>query len=167
MEIRQTILQGIDAAADQLIGLARRIHATPEIAFQELKASQWLSDRLESHRFAVQRGIADLPTAFRAEVSGGPGGPSVAFLAVYDALAGLDQMFVNIGLLRQQLRDDARVHGIITYGGAAPNIIPDRAEAAFSVRAADSAYAAAVLEKVINCGRAGAAATGATFEHET
>src|SRR5947208_12403182 len=272
MEIRQTILQGIDAAADQLIGLARRIHATPEIAFQELKASQWLSDTLESHRFAVQRGIADLPTAFRAEVSGGPGGPSVAFLAEYDALpeighacghnlictaalgagiglaavasklagkvlvlgtpaeeggggkvlmlqrgalAGIDaalmfhpaddplsarsclpsyrlnvkflgkaahaaaapyeginaldglvQMFVNIGLLRQQMRDDARVHGIITYGGAAPNIIPDRAEAAFSVRAADSAYAAAVLEKVINCGRAGAAATGATFEHE-
>src|SRR5256712_11398867 len=75
-------------------------------------------------------------------------------------------MFVNIGLLRQQLRDDARVHGIITYGGAAPNIIPDRAEASFSVRAVDSGYAKQALEKVINCGRAGAAATGATFEHE-
>ena len=83
-----------------------------------------------------------------------------------NALDALIQMFVNIGLLRQQLRDDARVHGIITYGGAAPNIIPDRAEASFSVRAADSGYAKRALEKVINCGRAGAAATGATFEHE-
>jgi len=272
MEIRQTILQAIDAAAGELVDLARRIHATPEIAFQEVQASQWLCDALERHAFAVQRDVADLPTAFRAERAGGPGGPSIAFLAEYDALpeighacghnlictaalgagiglaavasklagkvfvlgtpaeeggggkvlmlqrgafAGIDaalmfhpadytltarpslasyrlkvkflgkaahaaaapyeginaldglvQMFVNIGLLRQQLRDDARVHGIITYGGAAPNIIPDRAEAAFSVRAADSAYAAAVLEKVINCGRAGAVATGATFEHE-
>src|SRR3989454_924003 len=185
MEIRQTILQAIDAAAGELVDLARRIHATPEIAFQEVQASQWLCGALERHAFAVQRDVADLPTAFRAERAGGPGGPSLAsyrlkvkFLgkaahaaaAPYEginALDGLVQMFVNIGLLRQQLRDDARVHGIITYGGAAPNIIPDRAEAAFSVRAADSAYAAAVLEKVINCGRAGAAAKGATFEHET
>src|SRR3989454_8467638 len=272
-KMRQAILQAIDAAAGELVDLGRRIHATPEIAFQEVKASQWLADALEQHGFTVQRGIADLPTAFRAEVTAGPGGPGVAFLAEYDALpeighacghnlictaalgagiglatvasglagkvlvlgtpaeeggggkvlmlqrgafAGIDaalmfhpadytltarsslasyrlkvkflgkaahaaaapyeginaldglvQMFVNIGLLRQQLRDDARVHGIITYGGAAPNIIPDRAEAAFSVRAADSAYAAAALEKVINCGRAGASATGATFEHET
>lgn len=271
--MREAILKAIDDAADELVGLARRIHAAPEIAFQEVKASQWLSETLERHGFKVQRGVADLPTAFRAERAAGPGGPSVAFFAEYDALpeighacghnlictaalgagiglaavgsgvagkvlvmgtpaeeggggkvlmlqrgafAGIDaalmfhpadytltlrpslasyrlkvkfvgkaahaaaapyeginaldgliQMFVNIGLLRQQLRDDARVHGIITYGGAAPNIIPDRAEAAFSVRASDSAYAAKVLEKVINCGRAGAAATGATFEHET
>src|SRR5712692_4693115 len=271
--MREAILKAIDDAADELVGLARRIHAAPEIAFEEAKASQWLSETLERHGFKVQRGVADLPTAFRAERVASPGGPTVAFFAEYDALpeighacghnlictaalgagiglaaigskvagkvlvmgtpaeeggggkvlmlqrgafAGIDaalmfhpadytltmrqslasyrlkvkfvgkaahaaaapyeginaldglvQMFVNIGLLRQQLRDDARVHGIITYGGAATNIIPDRAEAAFSVRATDSAYAAKVLEKVINCGRAGAAATGATFEHET
>src|SRR5437867_13457460 len=88
MEIRQTILQGIDAAADQLIGLARRIHATPEIAFQELKASQWLSDTLESNRFAVQRGIAAAPTAFRAEVCGASGRPSGGCLGEYDWLRG-------------------------------------------------------------------------------
>src|SRR5438093_5239277 len=86
MEIRQTILQAIDAAAGELVDLARRIHATPEIAFQEVQASQWLCDALERHAFAVQRDVADLPTAFRAERAGGPGGPSVAFLAEYDAL---------------------------------------------------------------------------------
>src|SRR2546427_11061761 len=86
MEIRQTILQAIDAAAEELIDLGRRIHATPEIAFQEVKASQWLADALEQHGFTVQRGIADLPTAFRAEAAAGPGGPGVAFLAEYDAL---------------------------------------------------------------------------------
>src|SRR2546427_12825409 len=86
MEIRQTILQAIDDSADELIDLARRIHSNPEIAFQEVSASRWLADALEQHGFVVQRGIADLPTAFRAEVAAGPGGPGVAFLAEYDAL---------------------------------------------------------------------------------
>ena len=76
------------------------------------------------------------------------------------------QTFVNIGLLRQQLRPDARVHGIITYGGAAPNIIPDRTEALFSVRAADRPYAEEVLKKVVDCAEAGARGTGARLEYE-
>jgi metal-dependent amidase/aminoacylase/carboxypeptidase family protein len=69
-----------------------------------------------------------------------------------NALDALVQTFVAIGLLRQQVRDDARIHGIITYGGAAPNIIPDRAEATITVRAADSAYAEVLVERVIRCG---------------
>jgi amidohydrolase len=84
-----------------------------------------------------------------------------------NALDALIQLFVSIGLLRQQLRDDARIHGIITYGGAAPNIIPARAEASFSVRASDSTYAKEVLDKVIAAARASAEATGATLEFET
>ncbi len=84
--MREPVLQAIDHVADELIGLSGRIHATPEIAFQEVNASRWLADTLERHGFAVQRGVADLPTAFRAEIAGDPGGPAVAFLAEYDAL---------------------------------------------------------------------------------
>jgi len=82
-----------------------------------------------------------------------------------NALDALIQTFAAIGLLRQQLRDDTRIHGIITYGGAAPNIIPDRAEAQFSVRAADSAYARKALDRVVACAQGAAQATGATLEH--
>src|SRR5512134_3258275 len=84
--MRRDIVRAIDAASDELIALARRIHATPEVAFHEVQASTWLAEMLERHGFAVRRGIADLPTAFRAEMNGGHPGPAVAFLAEYDAL---------------------------------------------------------------------------------
>lgn len=270
--MREHVLRAIDTASEELVDLAKRIHANPEIAFQEVQSSQWLCETLEKHGFKVTRGVADLPTAFLGEVAGKKGGPTVAFLAEYDALpdighacghnlictaalgAGIGlaaamnelpgktlvlgtpaeeggggkiimlekgafndvdvammfhpasytltgrpslasnrlklkflgkaahaaatpdeginaldamiQTFVNIGLLRQQLRPDARVHGIITYGGAAPNIIPDRTEALFSVRAADRPYAEEVLKKVVDCAEAGARGTGARLEYE-
>ncbi|MBQ2095881.1 MAG: amidohydrolase, partial [Firmicutes bacterium] len=64
-----------------------------------------------------------------------------------------------IGLLRQQTREDARIHGIITEGGLAPNVIPDHVVMRFYVRAADRVYRNELLEKVKNCARAGALAT--------
>ena len=67
----------------------------------------------------------------------------------------------NIGALRQQLPDDIRIHGIITHGGSAPNIIPDYTAAEFLVRAAEKDDALAVLDKVEDCARAGALAAGA------
>ncbi|MDQ7859964.1 MAG: M20 family metallopeptidase [Armatimonadota bacterium] len=269
--MRDRIVAAIDAARTELVELARRVHANPEIGFQERQAATWLTETLERHGFAVERGVAGLETAFRAEVRGARDRPAVAVLAEYDALPeighacghnlictaavgaglglaavrdalpgravvlgtpaeeggggkvimlqggafdGIDaammfhpagytmagrpslasyrlqvkftgkaahaaaapdeginaldaliQTFVAIGLLRQQVRDDARIHGIVTYGGAAPNIIPDRAEAVFTVRAADGAYALEVLHRVVHCAQGAAQATGATLEH--
>ena len=84
--MREHVLRAIDTASEELVGLAKRIHANPEIAFQEVQSSQWLCETLEKHGFKVMRGVAELPTAFRAEVAGKKGGPTVAFLAEYDAL---------------------------------------------------------------------------------
>jgi len=81
-----------------------------------------------------------------------------------NALDAVILTFNNINALRQHLRDDARVHGIVTHGGSAHNIVPDYAAARFSVRAADKAYSLEVLDKVINCAKAAALATGATVE---
>jgi len=67
----------------------------------------------------------------------------------------------NISVLRQQLTDDVRIHGIITHGGAAPNIIPGYTAAEFLVRAAEKDHALAMLDKVEDCARAGALAAGA------
>jgi len=268
--LKEQVIAEVDRRRDELIALSLKIHANPEIAFQEEKASAWLADYLESEGFAVERGICQLPTAFRA--SYGKGEPRVAFLAEYDALPGvghgcghniigtasaaaglaakavagetggtvlvigtpaeeaaggkvymaargafdgltcammahpgnrdvavsyalaclelnvefhgkaahaaarpeaglnaLDAMvaaFVNIGLLRQQLRDSARVHGIITDGGQAVNVIPHHTAASLLLRAEEDAYLDDVLKgKVLACFQAAAQATGCRLEH--
>jgi amidohydrolase len=84
--LRETILTTIDQAAEELRDLAVRIHRTPELGFQEVKASQWLTEALARRGFQVAQGVADLPTAFRAEIGGNRPGPAIAILAEYDAL---------------------------------------------------------------------------------
>lgn len=79
-----------------------------------------------------------------------------------NALDAVILAFNNINALRQQLRPDARIHGIITHGGKAPNIIPDYAAALFYVRALDMGYLEEVYEKVLGCFGAAAASTGAS-----
>lgn len=87
-EIAARIDAAVDSCAGDLAALARKIHANPELRFEEHKASEWLSEFVSSHGHSVERGIAAMPTAFRAR-SGRKGGPSVAILAEYDALPGV------------------------------------------------------------------------------
>lgn len=82
-----------------------------------------------------------------------------------NALDGLILSYTNINALRQHIRPDGRIHGIITNGGEAPNIIPARAAGRFLVRAEDDVYLDELLEKVLNCFKAGAAASGAKFTY--
>ena len=268
--LKKQVISEVDRRRDELIALSLKLHANPEIAFQEEKAAAWLADYLEGEGFALERGICKIATAFRA--SYGQGEPRVAILAEYDALPGvghgcghniigtastaaglaakavvdetggtvlvigtpaeeaaggkvymadrgafkgltcammahpgnrdvavgytlaclelnvefhgraahaaarpeaglnaLDAMiasFVNIGLLRQQLRDAARIHGIITDGGQAVNVIPHHTAASLLIRAEDDVYLdEALKEKVLACFRAAAEATGCRLEH--
>lgn len=71
---------------------------------------------------------------------------------------------VAIGMLRQHLRPDSRVHGIVTHGGDAPNVVPHRTSMDYLVRAADRQNLADLEEKVRACFEAGAVGTGATVE---
>ena len=77
-----------------------------------------------------------------------------------NALDGVIQTFNGINALRQHVQSDVRIHGIITYGGAAANIVPARAVCRFRVRASDRKYLAVVAEKVVQCARAGAMCSG-------
>jgi amidohydrolase len=81
-----------------------------------------------------------------------------------NALDALIQTYNGINAMRQHLRDDARVHGVITHGGEAPNIVPDYAAARFYVRATDTPYATEVVEKLRACAEGAALATGARLE---
>ena len=83
-----------------------------------------------------------------------------------NALDAVIQTFNSISALRQQLRSDVRIHGIITDGGAAPNIIPEKASASFYVRAKDLNELYSVKEKVLNCARGAALATGCELTTE-
>ena len=69
-----------------------------------------------------------------------------------------------IGLLRQHLRGTDRVHGIVTHGGDAPNVVPSHTEGTWLVRAHDLSELAEVEAKVMRCFEAGALATGARLE---
>ncbi|MFA6316352.1 MAG: M20 family metallopeptidase [Elusimicrobiota bacterium] len=84
----------------------------------------------------------------------------------YEGVNALDAMvllFNGIGALRQQLRSDARIHGIITKGGTFPNIIPDHTEARFYVRCARRDHLDEVSRKVKACAKAAALATGCSL----
>ncbi len=70
--------------------------------------------------------------------------------------------FNGINALRQHLKDDVRIHGVITKGGVAPNIVPDYSEIRLYVRSNDRTYLAQTVEKVRNCAQGAALATGAT-----
>ena len=71
---------------------------------------------------------------------------------------------VAIGLLRQQLAPGQMVHGIVTDGGSAPNVIPARAEMRYTMRATESAALSALEDRVGDCFLAGALATGCDYE---
>ncbi len=67
-----------------------------------------------------------------------------------NALDAVIQLYNSINALRQQLPSDVKIHGVITEGGKAPNIIPDYAAARFFIRAATRKRCAEVTEKVKN-----------------
>lgn len=271
-ELKTRVQDYIDEIGPMLIDISQTIHANPELAFEEHESMALLADTAERHGYAVERGVAGLETAFIATSAGAENGPTVAFIAEYDALPGLGhacghniigtaatgaalalqalrdvlpgtfklvgtpaeergggkvimvergifadidaammvhpgtkamttrgtlasnkvefeffgqsahaaatpdqginaldaciQTFNNINALRQHLTPDVRIHGIITHGGDAPNVVPAYAAASFSVRAATSEAAFDVLQKVIRCAEAGALAAGATVKHK-
>lgn len=256
----------IRANESGLVDLSRRIHAHPELGFEEVLASGWVADALSQAGFAVERGICDLPTAFRARA--GSGGLVVTLCAEYDALpgighacghnliaassvgaamglarvaaeanltvdvlgtpaeevgngggkvlllergafdeshlammvhpapvdvsepwlvaaatfsvrytgraahaAGFPELGINaadaitiaqaaIGLLRQHLKSTDRVHGIVTHGGDAPNIVPAEASATYTIRAETLEGLELLRARVMRCFEAGALATG-------
>ncbi|MBI4608360.1 MAG: amidohydrolase, partial [Candidatus Rokubacteria bacterium] len=77
-----------------------------------------------------------------------------------NALDAVIQTFNAISMLRQQVRPDVRIHGIITNGGTAPNIIPEAASATFYVRAASLTYMWEVYRRVVACAEGAARASG-------
>jgi len=83
-----------------------------------------------------------------------------------NALEAMLLSFAAINALRQHVVDKARIHGIITDGGEAPNVVPAHSAGSFLVRAEDNAYLDELKEKVLDCFVGAAAATGARLEYQ-
>jgi len=260
----------VEARREELIELSLKIHQNPELGFQEVRASRWLTSYLKRNGFKVEKGICQLATAFSGEY--GSGKPRIALIAEYDALpelghacghniiaaaaigagvalkgaidqlggsvvvigtpaeelfsgkgimvqrgafddvdaammvhpnvldiastralacvslevefigkaahaaarpeAGINaleamiQAFNGINSLRQHIRERARIHGIITRGGDAANVVPAYAAGNFLVRAEDEAYLDELKIKVLNCFKAASLASGARLEYK-
>src|SRR5688500_5909571 len=87
--LRKRALHAIDQRRDALFELSRAIHAKPETAYEEREASARIAEFLEKSGFEVERGYKGIETSYRGDAAGKNGGPRVAILAEYDALAEL------------------------------------------------------------------------------
>jgi len=268
-KIKAEVCDRVAAHRPRLDEISHSIHSHPELGFEESQAVEWLTAYLEENGFSVERGICQIPTAFRA--SYGKGRPAIAILAEYDALpelghacghniiaasavgagaaakAAIDRYggrvtvigtpaeemqggkiimaqrgafkgfdatmmvhpgsrdvatisalacqtleveffgkavhaasrpeeginaleamilaFTAVNSLRQHIRDKSRIHGIITDGGEAANVVPDHSAATFIARAEDDSCLDELKKRVISCFAGAAAATGARLEH--
>ncbi|HQR40877.1 MAG TPA: amidohydrolase, partial [Blastocatellia bacterium] len=269
MDAKDAARTRCDDIRDELVDLSHRIHAHPEIGFEEEKAAAWLCDVLDNAGFTVDAGICGLPTAFSARIGSGP--LHVAICAEYDSLPGIGHacghniiaamsagaaiaaastaddvgltisvigtpaeevgdnggkiilleggafagvhaammvhpapfdvvspgliaasMFdvhytgkeshaaafpelginaadaltvaqTSIGLLRQHILPTHRIHGIVTKGGDAPNIVPAHTSARYIIRGKTLSELEELRPRVHRCFEAGAVATGATL----
>ena len=82
-----------------------------------------------------------------------------------NALEAMLQSFNAINSLRQHIKGKARIHGIITDGGQAANVIPAHSAGSFLVRTEDDAYLEELKQRVLNCFMGAATASGARLEY--
>ena len=85
----ESVLAGLDDRYEQTTDIAQKIWDWSEVGYQEEKSSTLLQDTLRAEGFSIEKGVADIPTAFIAEY--GKGGPVIAILAEFDALPGINQ----------------------------------------------------------------------------
>lgn len=103
---KKTVIQLVDNHATELIGISDKIWAAEETAFNEIQSSKFLADFAEANGFKVERGVAEMPTAFVATY--GSGSPVIGILGEFDALPGLSQNKVPA---KSPLHDGKPGHG--------------------------------------------------------
>jgi len=84
MDAKTAARETIGSNAQTLVGLSHRVHAHPELKFEEVRSSAWTAGVLSDAGLTVEEGICDLPTAFSCTV--GTGSLHLAICAEYDAL---------------------------------------------------------------------------------
>jgi amidohydrolase len=148
----------IGTPAEELYG--GKITMAQKGAFTDLDAAMMVHPG--SHDAAVTEALAcqGLNVEFFGRASHAAGRPEYGI----NALEAMVQSFNSINSLRQHIKPTARIHGIITDGGQAANVVPAHSAGSFLVRAADEVYLQELKQKVLNCFRGAALSTGARLE---
>lgn len=163
---------GLQAVADALPGTVRLIGTPAEEkgGGKELMARAGAFEGVDAAMMIHPAGVnlTTMPCICVAEVEVVYHGRSAHASAMphkgVNALDGLLLAYQAISNLRQHIRDEERIHGIITEGGQAPNIVPDRAVGSFYVRATTEKALEALKPRVQACFEAGAKGSGSEVE---
>jgi len=102
---KQMVIKQVDALENEIGNMSMELWNYSEIALREVKSAEFLAGILEAEGFKLERGVADMPTAFVAEW--GEGGPVIGILAEYDALPDIG----NAPVPKKQARADGHAHG--------------------------------------------------------
>jgi amidohydrolase len=150
----------IGTPAEELYG--GKIPMAQKGAFSSLDAAMMVHPG--GHDSVVTEALAcqGLQIEFFGKASHAAGRPEAGI----NALEAMIQSFNSINSLRQHIKSKARIHGIITDGGQAPNVVPAHSAGVFLVRAEDEAYLEDLKKRVLNCFIGAAAATGARLEYK-
>ena len=134
--------------------------------FQEVDAAMMFHPDTRTQVLHWALAVTHMHFAFIGRAAHASGDPEKGI----NALDAFVLAYNGISLLRQQVKEGARLHGFLKEGGTAPNIIPERTSGEFLVRARDDAYMQELLQKVKNIFQAAALATGCevrlTFDEE-
>jgi amidohydrolase len=125
--------------------------------FDDIDAAMILHPSDESYESGNSLAMDAIQFDYRGQTSHAAASPEKGI----NALDAVLQLFNGINALRQHVTSDVRIHGIISEGGVAANIVPDKAVAQFYVRAKDRSYLNEVVEKVKNIAQGAALMTGA------
>ena len=163
---------GLEAVQSRLPGSVRLLGTPAEEkgGGKELMARAGAFDGVDAALMIHPAGVnlTTMPCICVAEVSVVYHGRSAHASAMphrgINALDGLLLAYQAISNLRQHIRDQERIHGIVTDGGQAPNIVPERAAGEFYVRAANERDLAALKPRVQGCFEAGARGSGCEVE---
>jgi amidohydrolase len=156
------VLLGTPAEESAVDNAGGKIHMLASGDFDDVDAAMMVHPN-DRDDLGLEGSLAARGIVF--EFHGRPAHAAAAPHLGINALDAVIQTYNAINALRQHVRSDVRIHGIITHGGDAPNIVPKYAACRFRIRAADLPYLEELGERVLNCARAGALATGARLEH--
>jgi amidohydrolase len=129
-------------------------------AFSGAAAAMMIHPALRDVVDPVFLGVAHIDVEFFGKESHAAFRPQIGV----NALDAAVQAYVAISTLRQAMYPTDKVHGVITYGGGAPNVIPAYTAMSWYVRAATEERIEELYGKVIGCFEAAATATGCTYE---
>ncbi len=106
--MKDTAYQWIDENQKKIIEWSDKVWDFAELGLLEFKTAEYLSNISEKADFKVDRGIAEMPTAFMGTWSNGEGGPTIGILGELDALAGISQ---KPGPYKDPVKEGAPGHG--------------------------------------------------------